>query len=160
MKKKLFSALLTVIGIIFAFTFCCCAKESYTLVECTLLDKANSNGDNKLNESYKVYLDPSICTDTEYVADVYGKVIDKEGQPLDIKREKYTFAQFAGNVWTTELKFESSDKTVVIYLSREVKGSRTGIEQATDIYGNNVTGEIGEGYGNAVWLTCFTYSYL
>ncbi len=157
MKKKILLAFMTAIGFIFILTFCCCTQEA-ALVKCTLFDVKSSNGG--LNEEYNVYFEPSICTDTKYVADVYGKVIDKEGQSLNIKRAEYTFAQFAGNVWTTELQFESSNTTTVIYLSREVKGKRTGVKGAIDIYGNNVVGEIGDGYGNAVWLTCFSYTYL
>lgn len=111
-------------------------------------------------EDRTVYLQPKACNNDELVAEIYGTVTDGD-IVLHIEKKDYTFSQLAGRVWTAQVSVtEVYEGEVILYARRQKIGKTVGIEYRTDIYGNALTCEIGEGYGEVDWLQCFSYAYL
>ncbi|MGN0813146.1 MAG: hypothetical protein ACI4MQ_06545 [Candidatus Coproplasma sp.] len=111
-------------------------------------------------EAQIVYLQPKTCSNDEFVAEVYGTVTDGDAV-LHIEKRDYTFSQLAGRVWTARVSVtEANEGDVIIYARRQKIGKTVGIEYRTDIYGNVLTCEVCEGYGEVDWLQCFSYAYL
>ncbi|MGN0824330.1 MAG: hypothetical protein ACI4MB_04595 [Candidatus Coproplasma sp.] len=111
-------------------------------------------------EAQIVYLQPKTCNNDELVAEIYGTVTD-EDTVLNIEKKDYTFSQLAGRVWTARVSVtETNDGDVIIYARRQKIGKTVGIEYRKDIYGNVLTCEICEGYGEVDWFQCFSYDYL
>lgn len=116
--------------------------------------------DRVLAENRTLYLQPKTCSNDEFVAEVYGTVTDGD-TVLHIEKKDYTFSQLAGRVWTARVSVSEAYKgEVILYARRQILGKTVGIEHRTDIYGNVLTCEICEGYGEVDWLQCFSYAYL
>ncbi|MGN0806239.1 MAG: hypothetical protein ACI4MC_04300, partial [Candidatus Coproplasma sp.] len=109
-----------------------------------------------LAENRTVYLQPKTSSNDEFVAEVYGTVTDGVNV-LHIEKKDYTFSQLAGRVWTARVSVtETNDGDVILYARRQKIGKTVGLEYRTDIYGNELTCEICEGYGEVDWLQCFS----
>lgn len=162
MKKAYFKIL--VISI-----FCCLLSISALQLGCT--NNANTENGNEVvayvrvsdaNSSNKriIYLQPKTCSNEAFTAEIYGSVFDGE-VVLNIKQMDYTFEQIAGRVWFAKVSVaEVYGGEVIIYVRRQILGKTLDIEHKTDIYGNELICEIGEGYGEVDWLQCFSYTYL
>lgn len=142
--------------------FCCllfagCANNAEKRYELTTYIGAE---DPVLAENRTLYLRPKICGNDEFIAEVYGTVTDGD-TVLHIEKKDYTFCQLAGRVWTARVSVaESYDSEVILYAGRQKIGKTVGLEYRTDIYGNVLTCEVCEGYGEVDWLKCCSYDYL
>lgn len=129
------------------------AESDYELTSYMTAAEATSP-DNRI-----LYLQPKTCDKDNLTAVVYGSVFDGE-TVLNIKQQEYTFKQIAGRVWVTNVTVnENYDGEVIIYARRRIIGKTLNVEYKTDIYGNKLTCEIGEGYGDVDWFQCFSYTY-
>ncbi|MGN0814745.1 MAG: hypothetical protein ACI4MH_05910 [Candidatus Coproplasma sp.] len=106
-----------------------------------------------------VYLLPETCSNDEFVAEIYGTVANGD-TVLHIEKKDYAFTQLSGRVWTVKVSVtETCEDEVIIYARRQKLGKTVGLEYRTDIFGNVLTCEICEGYGDVDWLECFSCVY-
>lgn len=110
-----------------------------------------------LNTDFTVNFSATVCTNDKYSATVYGAVTDGVAT-YNIVKDEYGFTQLVGRVWTAEVATDNG--AVNLYLRRAIVGKTLAVESTLDKEGKSIEGEIGEGYGDAVWFTCFSYNYI
>lgn len=150
--KKSFLALSALCAACLALATVGCTKDKEAApVTCIL-----SNG-GSFDANFTVSFSATVCTNDKYSATVYGAVTDGT-ITYNIVKDEYAFTRLVGRIWTAEV--ETDNGAVNLYLRRKIVGNTLGTESAFDKEGNRLEGEVGEGYGDAVWFTCFSYSYL
>ncbi len=105
-----------------------------------------------------VYMEVQKSNKSEFIAEIYGEILNDENDIFEIERKVYTFEQLGGNIWVTDLSIKKDEDTSTVRLfgRRAIIGKTLKTETISEY---NLVGEVGENYGAVNWFSCFKYEY-